>query len=163
MTNYIAMTGQSQKHRSWRITIFLRRHLPLITKWMRVHRLQPALPLATGESGVVVLKVLVLMRLTGTSESLSNDPFGSTPNFLDALWMPNGTLRKRGVKCSASWNSWSCSSYLLIIHRAILANYLTMIILYLHLRLSYWWRGDVLANLSIGSQGDFEAEFIMWN
>ena len=64
------------------------------------------------------------------------------------------------MKCSASWNSWSCSSYLLIIHGAILANYLTMIMLYLQ-DYPIDEVGDVLANLSARSQGDFEDEFVM--
>ena len=64
------------------------------------------------------------------------------------------------MKYSASWNSWSCSSYLLIIHHAILANYLTMIMLYLQ-DYPIDEVGDVLANLSARSQGDFEDEFIV--
>ena len=77
--------------------------------------------------------------------------------------MPNGMPRKRGVKWSASWNSWSCSSFRLITHHAILANCLTMIILYLQEDYHYpiYEVGDILANLSIGSQGDFADEFVM--
>ena len=64
------------------------------------------------------------------------------------------------MKWSASWNSWSCSSCHLITHHAILvANCLTMIILYLQ-DYAICKVGDILANLSVGSKGDFEDEFV---
>ena len=65
------------------------------------------------------------------------------------------------MKWSTSWNSWSCSSFCLITHHAILANCLTMIILYLEEDYPIYEVGDILANLSIGSQGDFADEFVV--
>jgi len=64
------------------------------------------------------------------------------------------------VKWSASWNSWSCSSCHLITHHAILANCLTMIILYLQ-DYAIYKVGDILANLSVRSKGDFEDKFVV--